>query len=170
MPEYKYRDLKPTPEAEEVYRRWLRFLNEEFTKHKEPKLRNELVRDTLHQLLFARPHGGKLNFPAHDRTALQLRGAFARSGEHHAGAGVLRRHRRAEIRRTQAAYLSVADVRPLAAGAEPLAGIPLPLRAGLAHLQIAGQEREDVSWHRVLIRLQPDDRGQLHHPQVRDAG
>ena len=25
MPEYKYRDLKPTPEAEEVYRRWLRF-------------------------------------------------------------------------------------------------------------------------------------------------
>ncbi|MDQ1452066.1 MAG: hypothetical protein QOK38_1932, partial [Acidobacteriaceae bacterium] len=24
MPEYKYRDLKPTPEAEEVYRRWLR--------------------------------------------------------------------------------------------------------------------------------------------------
>jgi acetyltransferase-like isoleucine patch superfamily enzyme len=62
MPEYKYRDLKPTPEAEEVYRRWLRFLNEEFTKHKEPKLRSELVRDTLHQLLFARPHGGKLNF------------------------------------------------------------------------------------------------------------
>src|ERR1700745_521159 len=62
MPEYKYRDLKPTPEAEEVYRRWLRFLNDEFTKHKEPKLRNELVRDTLHQLLFARPHGGKLNF------------------------------------------------------------------------------------------------------------
>jgi acetyltransferase-like isoleucine patch superfamily enzyme len=62
MPEYKYRDLKPMPEAEEVYRRWLRFLNEEFTKHKEPKLRNELVRDTLHQLIFARPHGGKLNF------------------------------------------------------------------------------------------------------------
>jgi hypothetical protein len=62
MPEYKYRDLKPTPEAEEVYRRWLRFLNEEFTRHKEPKLRNELVRDALHQLMFARPHGGKLNF------------------------------------------------------------------------------------------------------------
>ncbi len=62
MPEYKYRELKPTAEAEDVYRRWLRFLNEEFTKHKEPKLRNEIVRDTLHQLLFARPHGGKLNF------------------------------------------------------------------------------------------------------------
>lgn len=62
MPEYKYRDLRPTPEAEEVFRRWLRFLNDELTRHKEPKLRNELVRDTLHQLLFARPHGGKLNF------------------------------------------------------------------------------------------------------------
>ena len=62
MPEYKYRELRPTPEAEEVFRRWLRFLNDELTRHKEPKLRNELVRDTLHQLLFARPHGGKLNF------------------------------------------------------------------------------------------------------------
>jgi acetyltransferase-like isoleucine patch superfamily enzyme len=62
MPEYKYRDLKPTPEAEEVYRRWLHFLHDEFTRHKEPRLRNELVRDTLHQLLFARPHAGKLNF------------------------------------------------------------------------------------------------------------
>ncbi len=62
MPEYKYRELRPTPEAEEVFRRWLRFLNDELTRHKEPKLRNELVRDTLHQLMFARPHGGKLNF------------------------------------------------------------------------------------------------------------
>jgi acetyltransferase-like isoleucine patch superfamily enzyme len=62
MPEYKYRDLRPTPEGEEVFRRWLRFLNDELTRHKDPKLRNELVRDTLHQLLFARPHGGKLNF------------------------------------------------------------------------------------------------------------
>ncbi len=62
MPEYPYRDLRPTPEAEEVFRRWLRFLDDEFTRHKEPRLRNELVRDTLHQLLFARPHGGKLNF------------------------------------------------------------------------------------------------------------
>ncbi len=62
MPEYKYRNLKPTPEAEEVYRRWLRYLDDEFSRHADPKIRGELVRDTLHQLLFARPHGGRLNF------------------------------------------------------------------------------------------------------------
>jgi acetyltransferase-like isoleucine patch superfamily enzyme len=62
MPEYPYRPLKPTPEAEEIFRRWLRFLDDEFTRHKEPRIRGELVRDSLHQLYFARPHGGKLNF------------------------------------------------------------------------------------------------------------
>ncbi len=69
MPEYKYRNLKPTPEAEEVYRRWLRFLDEEFTRHKDPRIRGELVRDALHQLLFARPHGGKLNFQLNSELA-----------------------------------------------------------------------------------------------------
>ena len=61
MPEYPYRELKPTPEAEETYRRWLRYMDGEIGRHKEPRLRNEFVRDTLHQMLFARPHGGKLN-------------------------------------------------------------------------------------------------------------
>ncbi len=60
MPEYPYRDLKPTPEAEEVFRRWLRYMDDEIGRHKEPRLRNEFVRDALHQMLFARPHGGKL--------------------------------------------------------------------------------------------------------------
>ena len=61
MPEYPYRELKPTPEAEEVFRRWLRYMDGEIGRHKEPRLRNEFVRDALHQMLFARPHGGKLN-------------------------------------------------------------------------------------------------------------
>lgn len=61
MPEYPYRDLKPTPEAEEVFRRWLRYMDDEIGRHKEPRLRNEFVRDALHQMLFARPHGGKLS-------------------------------------------------------------------------------------------------------------
>jgi acetyltransferase-like isoleucine patch superfamily enzyme len=60
MPEYPYRDLKPTPEAEEVFRRWLRYMDDEIGRHKEPRLRNEFVRDALHQMFFARPHGGKL--------------------------------------------------------------------------------------------------------------
>jgi len=35
MARYEYRDLKPTAEAEDLYRRWLCHLDEEFTRHKE---------------------------------------------------------------------------------------------------------------------------------------
>ena len=62
MPVYPYRELHPTAEAEELYRRWISYLDEEFTKHKKPALRAEIVRDNLHQLYLGRPHGGKLNF------------------------------------------------------------------------------------------------------------
>jgi acetyltransferase-like isoleucine patch superfamily enzyme len=51
----------PAPEAEEVYRRWLQFLDDEFTRHRSPERRNEIVRDQLYQLYLGRPHGGKLN-------------------------------------------------------------------------------------------------------------
>ena len=36
MAQYKYRELKPTPEAEAIFRRWLAHLNEEFTRHPTP--------------------------------------------------------------------------------------------------------------------------------------
>jgi acetyltransferase-like isoleucine patch superfamily enzyme len=62
MPRYQYRDLEPSREAKEVFTRWIDYLDDEFTKHKKPMLRAELVRDNLHQLLLGRPHGGKLNF------------------------------------------------------------------------------------------------------------
>ena len=62
MPVYPYRDVRPTAEAEELYRRWLSYLDEEFTKHNKPALRAEIVRDNLYQLYLGRPHGGKLNF------------------------------------------------------------------------------------------------------------
>jgi acetyltransferase-like isoleucine patch superfamily enzyme len=62
MPRYEYRDLEPSREAKEVFLRWIEYLDESFTKHKKPALRQELVRDNLHQLLLGRPHGGKLNF------------------------------------------------------------------------------------------------------------
>lgn len=62
MPRYEYRDLEPSREAKEVFTRWIDYLDESFTKHKKPALRQELVRDNLHQLLLGRPHGGKLNF------------------------------------------------------------------------------------------------------------
>jgi acetyltransferase-like isoleucine patch superfamily enzyme len=51
----------PAPEAEEVYRRWLQFLDEEFVRHSSPERRAEIVRDQLYQLYLGRPHGGKLN-------------------------------------------------------------------------------------------------------------
>ncbi|HUD13272.1 MAG TPA: hypothetical protein VMQ56_06425 [Terracidiphilus sp.] len=52
---------RPAPEAEEVYRRWIHFLDDEFTRHSSPERRNEIVRDQLYQLYLGRPHGGKLN-------------------------------------------------------------------------------------------------------------
>jgi acetyltransferase-like isoleucine patch superfamily enzyme len=51
----------PTPEAEEVYRRWLRFLDDEFLRHCSPERRSEIVREQLTQLYLGRPAGGKLN-------------------------------------------------------------------------------------------------------------
>ena len=51
----------PTLEAEEVYRRWLQFLDDEFIRHCSPERRAEIVRDHLYQLYLGRPHGGKLN-------------------------------------------------------------------------------------------------------------
>lgn len=51
----------PAPEAEEIYRRWIAFLDDEFTRHGSPTRRAEVVRDQLYQLYLGRPHGGKLN-------------------------------------------------------------------------------------------------------------
>ena len=61
MPVINYRELKPTPEAEAIYRRWLANLNEEFTRHQAPDRRSEIVRDELFQLYLGRPHGGRSN-------------------------------------------------------------------------------------------------------------
>jgi len=49
----------PAPEAEELYRRWLQFLDDEFIRHGSPERRSEIVRDQLHQLYLGRPHGLK---------------------------------------------------------------------------------------------------------------
>jgi hypothetical protein len=55
------RELKPTPEAEALYRRWISGLNEEFTRHQTVDRRSEIVRDELHQMYLGRPHGGRMN-------------------------------------------------------------------------------------------------------------
>ncbi len=51
----------PAPEAEELYRRWLQFLDDEFTRHSSPERRSEIVRDQLHQLYLGRPHTARGN-------------------------------------------------------------------------------------------------------------
>lgn len=51
----------PTPEAEEIFRRWLQFLDDEFIRHSSPERRAEIVREQLTQLYLGRPVGGKLN-------------------------------------------------------------------------------------------------------------
>lgn len=51
----------PAAEAEEIYRRWIQFLDDEFTRHQAPERRSEIVRDQLYQIYLGRPHGGKLN-------------------------------------------------------------------------------------------------------------
>lgn len=61
MPEYKYRELKPTPEAEAIYRRWLANLNEEFTRHQSADRRSDIVRDELYQIYLGKQHGGRMN-------------------------------------------------------------------------------------------------------------
>jgi acetyltransferase-like isoleucine patch superfamily enzyme len=61
MAQYKYRELKPTPEAEAIFRRWLAHLNEEFTRHQSFDRRADIVRDELYQMYLGKPHGGRMN-------------------------------------------------------------------------------------------------------------
>lgn len=52
----------PAPEAEELYRRWLQYLDDEFTRHHSAERRAGIVREQLYQLYLGRPHGGtKMN-------------------------------------------------------------------------------------------------------------
>lgn len=54
------KELKPTAEAEAIYRRWIAHLNEEFARSAAPERRAEVVRDELYQIYLGHPHGGKL--------------------------------------------------------------------------------------------------------------
>ena len=59
MPVHTYRELKPSPEAEAIYRRWLSNLNEEFTRHQSFDRRADIVRDELYQMYLGKTHGGR---------------------------------------------------------------------------------------------------------------
>ena len=55
------REVKPTPEAEGLYRRWLGYLNEQFTLHQSMERRAEVVRDALYQIYLGQPQGSRRN-------------------------------------------------------------------------------------------------------------
>src|ERR1700736_4299454 len=54
------RELKPTAEAEGLYRRGVTQLNEQFTLNQGAERRSEIVRDELYQIYLGRPYG-KMN-------------------------------------------------------------------------------------------------------------
>ena len=119
----------PAPEAEEVYRRWLQFLDDEFMRHSSPERRSEIVRDQLHQLYLGRPHGTKSSIALTSELpgtilALSLDPAnVTLEAEYFADTD------RERYAQAQAAALVLEDVRPLAHRPEPLAGPAFPLHA-----------------------------------------
>ena len=54
------REWRPSPEAEGLYRRWLAYLNDQFTQNPGAAQRAEVVRDELYQMYLGRPHPGKI--------------------------------------------------------------------------------------------------------------
>ena len=73
MAVHEYRELKPTAEAETIYRRWLARLNDEFTRHTKPEIRSQIVRDELIQLYLGRPHGGPAKATLTNELAIHTR-------------------------------------------------------------------------------------------------
>jgi len=61
MLETQIREWKPTAEAEALYRKWIAYLNDQFTQNPGPEQRAEVVRDELYQIYLGRPHAGKGN-------------------------------------------------------------------------------------------------------------
>jgi acetyltransferase-like isoleucine patch superfamily enzyme len=55
MPRYEYRNLQPTPEASDVFQKWIERLDSEFANN-DPEHRSNVVRDTLHEIYLGRPY------------------------------------------------------------------------------------------------------------------
>ncbi len=55
MPRYEYRPINPTPEAQRSFLEWIERLDREFS-NRDPQHRNDVVRDTLHELYLGHPY------------------------------------------------------------------------------------------------------------------
>src|SRR5712691_783177 len=56
MPRFEYRDVGPTPEAQQAFLDWIEYLDSEF-KDPDPGHRSDVVRDALHQIYLGRTAG-----------------------------------------------------------------------------------------------------------------
>jgi hypothetical protein len=74
MAELKAGEMRPMPEAEELYRRWLAHLDDEFRRQITPERRAEIVRDELYELYLGRPHGGRTTTSLISETAIFVLG------------------------------------------------------------------------------------------------
>ncbi len=74
MAEMKDREVRPLPEAEALYRRWLGHLDNEFKNQQSPDRRAEVVRDELYQIYLARPRGGRPNTALASEMAMYVLG------------------------------------------------------------------------------------------------
>jgi hypothetical protein len=55
MPRYEYRNLQPTPQANDVFLKWIERLDAEFAD-KDPEHRSDVVREALHEIYLGRPY------------------------------------------------------------------------------------------------------------------
>ena len=125
---------RPTPEAEEVYLRWINNLDEEFARHHKPALRAEIVRVQLHQLFLSRPSGGKLNFTLTTELPTNIFQLSLDSSNITLCAEYSDELDRQKYDERKPLIWFLANVRPLSRWLEPLAGIPLPRHARTPHL------------------------------------
>ena len=72
MIESKDREIRPLPEAEALYRRWLAHLDDEFGRQDSPDRRAEMVRDELYAMYVGRPRSAKTSSALISETAIYV--------------------------------------------------------------------------------------------------
>jgi len=70
MAELRDGEMKPMPEAEGLYLRWVAHLDEEFKRQQSADRRAEIVRDELHEIYLGRPRGARTSTALISETAM----------------------------------------------------------------------------------------------------
>jgi len=68
------REIRPLPEAEALYARWLAHLDDEFRRQQSPERRAEIVRDELYEIYMGRPRGARATSSLISETAMFVLG------------------------------------------------------------------------------------------------